>query len=244
MTTSILESLNSSTVPGSLPTLLLADVWESENSGRLKNGTSRGNRLRPQYPEIFRYLELVLNEFIVQDASLPQHTVILTGMGVSPFFIWRDLMSYTKYEPILYDCGIKTFQANEPVSMLNEYHTLHYDYLNNAETQNQNLKSFLSGPGGLLVTHNVLFSGMEAPTVIYITKDITSDTYVRSALLRAVGKLIVITNNDSMYRMEELKNKFIVKQMEHTPILSKQQKGKLERYAKKPRNLSKSQTNI
>ena len=41
-----------------------------------------------------------------------------------------------------------------------------------------------------------LFAGMEAPTVILITKTLgTNETAVRSGMLRAVAKLIVITDS-------------------------------------------------
>ena len=43
---------------------------------------------------------------------------------------------------------------------------------------------------------NRLFAGMEAPTVILITKTLgTNETAVRSGMLRAVAKLIVITDS-------------------------------------------------
>ena len=46
------------------------------------------------------------------------------------------------------------------------------------------------------MTHNRLFAGMEAPTVIFITKTLgPNETAVRSGMLRAVAKLIVITDS-------------------------------------------------
>ena len=46
-----------------------------------------------------------------------------------------------------------------------------------------------------MVTHNRLFAGMEAPTVVLITKTLgTNETAVRSGMLRAVAKLVVISD--------------------------------------------------
>ena len=61
--------------------------------------------------------------------------------------------------------------------------------------QKANFLQSLEGKGGILVTHNRLFAGMEAPIVILITKTVgTNETAVRSGMLRAVAKLIVITD--------------------------------------------------
>ena len=62
--------------------------------------------------------------------------------------------------------------------------------------QKANFLQSLEGKGGILVTHNRLFAGMEAPTVIFITKTLgPNETAVRSGMLRAVAKLIVITDS-------------------------------------------------
>jgi len=63
----------------------------------------------------------------------------------------------------------------------------------------------MEGPGGILVTHNRLFAGMEAPTVVLITKTLgTNETAVRSGMLRAVAKLVVITDvRDTNLKMVE-----------------------------------------
>ena len=95
-------------------------------------------------------------------------------------------------QPCLYDGGVEAYT----------YATAHHYPMDNPSDdefspvkQKANLLQWLEGKGGILVTHNRLFAGMEAPIVILITKTVgTNETAVRSGMLRAVAKLIVITD--------------------------------------------------
>ena len=55
--------------------------------------------------------------------------------------------------------------------------------------QGDGLRHFLGGQGGILVTSQALFEGMEANTIVYIGD---GGSWVRSSMLRAVGKLIFL----------------------------------------------------
>ena len=55
--------------------------------------------------------------------------------------------------------------------------------------QGDGLRHFLGGQGGIMVTSQALFEGMEANTIVYIGEGIIG---VRSSMLRAVGKLIFL----------------------------------------------------
>ena len=57
----------------------------------------------------------------------------------------------------------------------------------------ERLKTWLQGAGGLLVTSNLQFAGMEAPTCIFITNNISEEVGARSGLLRATTRLVVIS---------------------------------------------------
>ena len=65
-----------------------------------------------------------------------------------------------------------------------------------------------------MVTHNRLFAGMEAPMVVLITKTLgTNETAVRSGMLRAVAKLVVITDEKDI-KIETVEKHFEVVEKE------------------------------
>merc|ERR1719507_520417 len=124
--------------------------------------------------------------------KLPPHIAILCGDSIQPREVWKTI-DYLNIRPCLYDGGVEAYR----------YATAHHypvpENPSNDEfstvRQRPNLLQWLEGKGGILVTHNRLFAGMEAPTGILITKTIgTNETAVRSGMLRAVAKLIVITD--------------------------------------------------
>ena len=92
----------------------------------------------------------------------------------------------------LYDCGVEGYYgAHEP----------HIRDLSDEERaeQEDNLKAFLKGDkSGILLTWNQLFGGMEAPTVVYFNESVM-DAEVRSAIMRSVGRLVIITNTEYRY---------------------------------------------
>ena len=73
----------------------------------------------------------------------------------------------------------------------------------------QRLRTWLRGSGGLLVTTNLHFSGMEASTCVFITKNIAVETGARSGLLRATARLVVISYAEDIDH-EEIKKRFFV----------------------------------
>ena len=59
--------------------------------------------------------------------------------------------------------------------------------------QGDGLRHFLGGQGGILVTSQALFEGMEANTIVFIGD---GNYGVRSSMLRAVGKLIFLPTEE------------------------------------------------
>ena len=70
-----------------------------------------------------------------------------------------------------------------------------------SDAEVQELRVWLSGSGGLLVTSNMQYSGMEAPTCLLITNSLPEETGARSGLLRATARLGVVSY-DKQARME------------------------------------------
>ena len=62
------------------------------------------------------------------------------------------------------------------------------------------LTAWLRGAGGILVTHNKLYTGMEAPAVVFISARGGDDTGTRSGRLRAVARLVYISSSSGVDR--------------------------------------------
>merc|ERR1712107_315475 len=62
-----------------------------------------------------------------------------------------------------------------------------------SDHEKKQLQAWLKGAGGLLVTSNLQFAGMEASTCVFITKNIVEETGARSGLLRATARLLVVS---------------------------------------------------
>ena len=75
--------------------------------------------------------------------------------------------------------------------------------------QEQQLRTWLKGGGGLLVTSNLRFAGMEAPTCVFITKNIIEETGARSGLLRATSRLVVVSYTKDIDLLE-MRKRFVV----------------------------------
>jgi len=172
--------ISNHTVPGERPHCVVGEI--GFNNPRMEN--------------IAMCLNYTLTELLHLDrlpaGNLPPHIVILCGDSIPPREVWKTI-DYLDIQPCLYDGGVEAYK----------YATAHhYPIPENpsndefsSEKQKANLHHWLEGKGGMLVTHNRLFAGMEAPTVILITKTLGSnETAVRSGMLRAVAKLIVISH--------------------------------------------------
>ena len=59
------------------------------------------------------------------------------------------------------------------------------------------------------MTSNLQFAGMEAPTCVFITKNIVEETGARSGLLRATSRLVVVSYTKDV-DMEEVRKRFVV----------------------------------
>ena len=125
------------------------------------------------------------------------HSVILCGVEISPKKLAKKLKQ-KNIEATLYDANVNTFHIDMPPSLYP---------MSAREDQLPGLKKWLTGTGGMLVTHNLLFSGMEASEIVLVSMNIACEPNLRSGLLRAVGKLTIITSKDGV-KQKELKEHF------------------------------------
>ena len=130
-------------------------------------------------------LKEALEGILQLKAPLTEHTVILCGEGVSVSKVSQGA-TMMGYSPSM-------FPQNPSNEDLNK------------------LRTWLQGSGGLLVTSNLQFSGMEAFSVVFITNNITADVGVRSGLLRATTKLVVISyeSQTKVVNLDEVKRHFL-----------------------------------
>ena len=60
------------------------------------------------------------------------------------------------------------------------------------------------------MTSNLRFAGMEAPTCVFITKNIVEETGARSGLLRATSRLVVVSYTKDVDLLE-IRKRFVVR---------------------------------
>jgi len=179
----VLEAGNSNnTVPGERPHCVVGHI--------------RG--FRPCMDNIAMCLEFALTQLLHLPLSghpakkLPPHIAILCGDKIRPREVWKTI-NYLNIKPYLYDGGVDHYSYATV-----EHYPSSTDPANgdlSTIQQRADLVQWMEGPGGILVTHNRLFAGMEAPTVLLITKTLgTNETAVRSGMLRAMAKLVVISD--------------------------------------------------
>ena len=198
----VLETGNSNhTVPGERPHCVV---------GNLGGYT-------PCMENIAKCLKFSLTELLHLPSSgdpagkLPPHTAILCGDNIRPREVWKTI-DYLNIKPCLYDGGVEYYSY----ATANHYPTPMDPITSEHSTvqQRADLVQWMEAPGGILVTHNRLFAGMEAPMVVLITKTLgTNETAVRSGMLRAVAKLVVITDEKDI-KIETVEKHFEVVEKE------------------------------
>ena len=131
---------------------------------------------------------LAMQEALLKTLNLKphptEHTVILCGEGIS---VKKVSQAATKlgYSPVALPPSTPT------------------------EDEMLQLRTWLRGNGGLLVTSNLQFAGMEASTCVFITNELVEETGARSGLLRATSRLVVVSYTKGINR-EEVKMRFLV----------------------------------
>ena len=128
-------------------------------------------------------------------AQLRSHVVILCGAKISARRVAGLLPSHLA--TTLYDGGVDHYLYDGSLSLLSASARVE---------QRPGVRAWLTGAGGVLVTHASLYRGMEAPTVILITEDMDEDG-MRSHLMRAVAQLVVICDSRSVTE-EEVRKMF------------------------------------
>ena len=184
-TTSALKISESSSVPGALPHTILegsGNVNDIKNKRVFNFIRNMGKNIKCGITHTFK-IDLKKDETQV---------VVLLGPYIDSIDIMTALMSEFERDYVtLYDCGVGTFDHDGKPDL--------YD-LSDEEKVNQvcELEKWLLGDkSGLLVTHNALFCGMEAPNVVLISDEVYGVHEERSGWMRAVGRLLNVQRANS-----------------------------------------------
>ena len=134
-----------------------------------------------------------VNQYLEHNKS--QQTVILCDLDISP----RQVKPLLTGDVTLYDAGVEEF---------NVYNTPRH-YSADLARQREDLVKWINN-GGVLLTHDTMFRGCEAETIIFLTKYWGRGVdQPRSGPTRAVSQLCIVTS-DYLIKPDEMKQHFNV----------------------------------
>ena len=133
-------------------------------------------------------------------SPLPGPVAILCNVGISPREVAGRLSS-PQHPVTLYDGGVRQYDFKGSPSLYPAAERL---------AQRGELEVWLRGGAAPLVTHNTLFSGMEAATVIYVTRRLGGEPGARSGIMRATAGLLLVSDIGGVKEEEVSKNYEII----------------------------------
>ena len=142
-----------STVPGPQPHCVLVPMIARGGQGIF-------------YKTLENTLHYVLSDSILHYSATGEHLAILCNSIISPRAVAEDLRA-AGVSLTLYDAGVRAFDSRGNPNLFNPL-----DGLEPVERQKKDVEAWLTGGGGILVTHNKMFVGMEAPTVVLLTPQV------------------------------------------------------------------------
>ena len=141
----------------------------------------------------YKVMARCVNQYLEQNKS--QQTVILCERRISP----RQVKPLLTGDVTLYDAGVEEFD---------DYNTPR-QYSADLARQREDLVKWINN-GGVLLTHDTMFRGCEAETVVFLAKywgSIGGQT--RSGPTRAVSQLCIVIGDLSI-KLDEMKQHFTV----------------------------------
>ena len=139
------------------------------------------------YPLINKAIQQAMAELYLP-APLPHNCAILCGSHISPIMVAEHLGSLAAADVKVFHGGVDTYDESGDAIYLP------FDQQKQQAVVVSPVRQWLDGADGCLITHNTLFGGMEAVTVIFITRR-PDDSGIRSGMLRGVARLVLIADN-------------------------------------------------
>ena len=152
------------------------------------------------YEEIAR----CVNHYLENNKA--NQTAILCNRYISP----RQIRPLLAGDVTLYNAGVEEFGGNA-------YTPRHFR--EDLAKQREDLVKWIKS-GGILLTHNKMFRGCEAQSVVYIAHKWCSFVQARSGPTRAVSELCLVTSDDGI-KQDEIKQYFNVIQVDRLEFVNK-----------------------
>ena len=153
-------NISSATSPDSLFKYISADIKNSISSGSCSTVTGTRpacylykHSYNVKYEMRFEMARCA-NKYLENNRS--KQTVILCDLTISP----RQVKPLLTGDVTLYDAGVETFYGDN---------TLHH-YISDIASQREGLVTWINS-GGVLLTHESMFRGCEAETVVFLTQE-------------------------------------------------------------------------
>ena len=142
---------------------------------------------------LYEVMTTCVNQYLEHNKS--QQTVILCDQDISP----RQVKPLLTGDVTLYDAGVEEFDI---------YNTPRH-YSADLARQREDLVKWINN-GGVLLTHDTMFRGCEAETIVFLTKQWGGvGGQARSGPTRAVSQLCIVTS-DYHIKLDEMKQNFTV----------------------------------
>ena len=144
--------------------------------------------------ENYEVLARCANKYLENYRS--KQTVILCDQGISP----RQVKPLLTGDVTLYDAGVEKFDS----------HNTPHHYSADIARQREELITWIHS-GGVLLTHDSMFRGCEAETIVFLTQywGSASVGQPRSGPTRAVSQLCLVTSDNDI-KPDEIKQHFTV----------------------------------
>ena len=137
------------------------------------------------------------NKYLENNRS--KQTVILCNRNISPRQVKMKLKPLLTGDVTLYDAGVEKF----------DYYNTPLHYGADIAGQREQVKTWINN-GGVLLTHDSMFRGCEAETIVFLTQFWGGAVgQTRSGPTRAVSQLCIVTS-DYGIKLDEIKQHFNV----------------------------------
>lgn len=143
----------------------------------------------------YRELAGIVKDYLEHNKS--DQTVILCDYYISP----RQVKPLLTGDVTLYDAGVEKI----------DYYNIPRHYSADLAIQREDLVKWINN-GGVLLTHDIMFRGCEAETIVFLTRgggNVGVNGQLRSGPTRAVSQLCIVTS-DKDIKVDEIKQHFNV----------------------------------
>ena len=138
------------------------------------------------------------------------NTAIICDSGIEPSVVFN--MVKKNYPAHLYTGGVQKYMYYGKPS--------YSDLPSDVYSQERDGALTWLQQGGIIVTHTRLFVGMESDNIIWVTRLMGGRVVARSNVMRAVSRLVIVTNSDTV-KTDAVKKYFTLETIGNVDINNK-----------------------